>query len=106
MSRVKAELGKIVRVKNSQRTQTAEAEHYNVVILEKDGGELQLMFTDSDLEKASVRSKNNPEDQIERLPFEEISLVVRNRRLEYLVEYWRWKALPWWSRMMTKEPKP
>ena len=33
------------------------------------------------------------------------SLKKRCQRLEYLVSYWRWRALPFWERWITKEPK-
>jgi hypothetical protein len=59
---LKVQPGKFYRIKNSDKKSSAN-DHYNMIIVENNDGEIQeLLFTDSDLIRATVRSKKNSED--------------------------------------------
>jgi len=54
--------GKFYRIKNSDK-KSAASNHYNMIVVENnEGGVEELLFTDSDLVKATVRRKKNNED--------------------------------------------
>jgi hypothetical protein len=54
--------GKFYRIKNSDK-KSAASDHYNMIVVENnEGGVEELLFTDSDLVKATVRRKKNTED--------------------------------------------
>ena len=54
--------GKFYRIKNSNKQFSAN-DHYNMIVVENNEGDIEeLLFTDSDLVKATVRRKKNNED--------------------------------------------
>jgi len=59
---LKIQPGKFYRIKNSDK-KSAASDHYNMIVVENnEGGVEELLFTDSDLVKATVRTKKNIED--------------------------------------------
>ena len=54
--------GRFYKVKNVSKKSSAN-DHYNMIVVENNEGDLEeLLFTDSDLIKATVRRRKNEED--------------------------------------------
>lgn len=59
---LKIQPGKFYRIKNNDKKSSA-SDHYNMIVVENNEGDIEeLLFTDSDLVKATVRRKKNIED--------------------------------------------